>query len=375
MRGITLSFFPLILAGVLGTALSVPALDVSKVPAVDWIQIFNGKNLTDWVPKIKGTVAGQDPLNTWYVKDSLLWADYKGYGGQFNGRYGHLAYQKRKFSYYLFHVESNVWGVQTPGGAGWAKQNNGVMYHSQSMESMGLNQEFPDCFEYQLLGPDNGLNTTQPGNGTTANMCGNGNSALLNGSRQSPQCYNAKHVQIDSTHWVVTEGLVLGDSIVKHMVSGDPSRAVDTVMTYTKLQHSGTNAPVTNGYIAIQGESTPWKFKVIKVLDLEGCTDPKYASYRSYFIKSNPAACTGTVALHAEALPGDAFIWAGTGEIRIFTPLGPYRAEAYAPSGELLGRGEIVSGGEFRLGHLPSGLVLLKLAGAGKSASRVVAVP
>lgn len=315
------------------------ALDISKVPESDWIQLFNGKDIKDWTPKIVGTVAGQDPLQTFRVQDSILYVDYKNYGGQFNGRYGHLSYHKRQFSYYLFHVESNHWGdKQTPGGPGWAYENNGVMYHSQSMESMGLNQEFPDSFEYQLLGESNKLNTGAPGSGTTANVCGVGNSIFLDGKRQSPQCYNAKHVQIDSSHWVVTEGLILGDSIVKHMVAPNPTVKVDTVLTYTKLQHSN-GTPMNTGYIDIQGESTPWKFKVIKVLDLEGCMDSKYTSYRSYFIKSKPSACANTVKILSKPVP-DGFSIASTPQgLRVIPGAGAaYEYKVLDLAGKVVGK-------------------------------------
>ena len=339
------------------------------MPASDWIQLFNGKDLKDWVPKLVGTPAGQDPYDTWSVKDSILWVDYKNYGGQFNGHFGHLAYQKRKFSYYVFHVESNHWGTPIAGAPDWGYQNNGVMFHSQSMESMGINQDFPDCIEYQLLGENNHLNSDKTtGNGTTANMCGGGNTAIINGTRQSPQCFNSKHVQIDSSHWVVTEGLVLGDSVVKHMVSGNPSRPVDTVLTYTKIQHSGTGLPMTDGYLAIQAESTPWKFKTIKVLDLEGCMDPKFATYRSYFIKSNPAACSGTTRASDRPIPAGYALTVAHGMARLSLPRngGLYRLAVSDIQGNLRMTQEAEPGKEARIpiSGLEPGIYFLRVSGA-----------
>ena len=49
--------------------------------------------------------------------------------------------------------------------------------------------------------------------------------------------------------------------------------------------------PLTSGYIALQSEGQPVDFRKAELLNLEGCTDPKATNYRSYFIKSNPAAC------------------------------------------------------------------------------------
>jgi hypothetical protein len=50
--------------------------------------------------------------------------------------------------------------------------------------------------------------------------------------------------------------------------------------------------PLTEGYIALQSEGQPIDFKNIELLNLEGCMDPKATNYKSYFIKSNPDACT-----------------------------------------------------------------------------------
>ena len=49
---------------------------------------------------------------------------------------------------------------------------------------------------------------------------------------------------------------------------------------------------LTQGYIAIQAESHPYRFRKIELLDLEGCMDPKSPAYRSFFVKSRPSACT-----------------------------------------------------------------------------------
>jgi hypothetical protein len=48
---------------------------------------------------------------------------------------------------------------------------------------------------------------------------------------------------------------------------------------------------MVDGYITIQAESAPTKFKTIEILDLEGCKDPKATNYRDYFVKSNPSEC------------------------------------------------------------------------------------
>jgi len=69
-----------------------------------WIKLFNGKDLKDWVVKIKGYSAGENFANTFRVGG---WGDESGLRRlwrAFKQRYGHIFY-KKKFSAYLVVVE------------------------------------------------------------------------------------------------------------------------------------------------------------------------------------------------------------------------------------------------------------------------------
>jgi hypothetical protein len=91
--------------------------------------------------------------------------------------------------------------------------------------------------------------------------------------------------------------MVLGDSVVKHIVNGD------TVMTYNKPQMGGgaannTNPGVlipgkllTDGFISLQAETAPIDFRKVEIVNLKGCMNPKDPNYRAYFVKSDPSAC------------------------------------------------------------------------------------
>jgi hypothetical protein len=69
--------------------------------------------------------------------------------------------------------------------------------------------------------------------------------------------------------------LVLGDSIIKHIVNGD------TVLTYQKPQWGGgvvnnfnpafkkDGQTITGGYIALQSESHPIEFRKVEIINLE----------------------------------------------------------------------------------------------------------
>ena len=134
------------------TALA-PAQDAaSKADKSDWIQLFNGKNLDGWTAKIAKHKVGDNFADTFRVQDGLLKVSYDKYTA-LDDQFGHLVY-KDKFSYYLVAVEYRFVGEQVKGGPDWAYRNNGIMVHSQSAESMGLDQDFPTSIEVQLLGGD-----------------------------------------------------------------------------------------------------------------------------------------------------------------------------------------------------------------------------
>jgi hypothetical protein len=71
------------------------------------------------------------------------------------------------------------------------------------------------------------------------------------------------------------EALVLGDSIIKHIVG------TDTVLVYEKPTIGGGNVsnydpavkkdgqPIKDGYIALQSESMPTEFRKVAIFDLE----------------------------------------------------------------------------------------------------------
>ena len=157
---------------------------------------------------------------------------------------------------------------------------------------MPRDQNFPISIEVQLLG---GLSNGKPR--TTGNMCSPGTAVEFQGKFDPRHCINSTSRTYDGDQWVRAEALVLGDSVVKHIINGD------TVLTYTKPQHArGVVAGfdpaqlhegklVGTGYVALQAEGHPVDFRRVRLLDLEGCMDPRASNYKRYYVKSNPAAC------------------------------------------------------------------------------------
>jgi len=231
-----------------------------------WIPLFNGKDLTGWDVKITGYPMNENYMDIFTVKDGILKVSYDK-PDSFRGEFGHL-YSKQKYSHYKLRVEYRFTGKQCPGGPEWAIRNSGVMFHSQSAESMGLNQDFPVSVEAQFLG---GLGD---GERTTLNVCTPGTDIDFNGQMVSGHCTNSSSKTYDGDQWVTAEIIVLGDSIIHHVIGGD------TVLTYAHprigpdMKPEGFNVPngtpLKEGYIALQAESHNVEFRKVELLDLSG---------------------------------------------------------------------------------------------------------
>jgi len=235
-----------------------------------WEPLFDGRSLEGWVPKIRGSALGVDPGQTFRVDGGLLTVGYERYG-EFGARFGHLFYVE-PFSHYRLLVEYRFVGDQAPGGEAWAFKNSGVMFHAQAPETMGVDQDFPISLEAQLLG-GNGVDERP-----TANLCTPGTHVEMGGRLVEQHCIESSSKTVHDDAWVVAELLVLGDSLIRHVVDGD------TVLTYSRPVIGGgvvsgfdpsvkrDGERLTGGYIALQSESHPIQFRrvLIQRLDADG---------------------------------------------------------------------------------------------------------
>src|SRR4051794_33740803 len=78
--------------GLAVSAASPQAPPPAPIPPGDWIQLFNGRNLDGWVPKIAGFDLGVNYNDTFRVEDGLLRVSYDKYK-TFDNRFGHLFYR------------------------------------------------------------------------------------------------------------------------------------------------------------------------------------------------------------------------------------------------------------------------------------------
>ncbi len=234
----------------------------------EWIQLFNGKDLAGWTPKIKGYEFGENYGDTFRVEDGILKVRFDKYEGPYRGRFGHLFY-KEPFSHYRLRIEYRFVGDQVPGGPDWALRNSGVMIHGQAPETIRKDQDFPVCIEVQFLG----------GNGTdprsTGNLCTPGTNVVYQGKLHTDHCTNSTSDTFHGDQWVTAEVEVHGGKLIQHKINGK------TVLEYSEPQlderdpdakamlDGGAAKMITGGTISLQAESHPVEFRKVELLKLD----------------------------------------------------------------------------------------------------------
>lgn len=231
-----------------------------------WIQLFNGKDLTGWTPKIKGYELGENFGDTFRVEDGVLKVSYDQYQS-FDNKFGHLFY-KEPFSHYLLRVEYRFTGEQCPGGPGWAIRNSGAMLHGESPETMEKDQDFPTSIEVQFLG----------GNGrqerSTANLCTPGTNVVMNGKLITQHCTSSKSKTYHGDDWVTVEIEVRGNKTIKHIIDGQSVLEYDQPQLDERDAHAkelAANAggiQLSGGTISLQSESHPIEFRKVELKKL-----------------------------------------------------------------------------------------------------------
>jgi hypothetical protein len=246
----------------------------------EWIQLFNGTDLTGWSPKIRGHEFGVNYADTFRVVDGLLTVSYDKYvpndflsmdkpgKADFN-KFGHLFY-KDTFSHYMLRVEYRFTGNQVQNGPGWAIRNNGLMLHGQDPAKMALDQKFPVSIEVQLLGG------TGNGERSTLNLCTPGTNVVMNGELFKKHCTSSNSKTYNGDQWVTVEVEVRGSKVIRHKIDGE------TVLEYMQPQYDPkSKAPsaqpfivdgkllIEEGTISLQSESHPTQFRKIELKKLD----------------------------------------------------------------------------------------------------------
>jgi hypothetical protein len=233
-----------------------------------WNQLFNGRDLSGWTPKISHYKLGENYADTFRVEDGILRITYDKYQGDFGDRFGHLFYDE-SFSNYILRFEYRFVGQQHPGGPDWAYMNSGLMLHGQTPESMTRDQSFPVSLEVQLIG------SGKHGDRTTGNLCTIGTAVTFKKTPKLTDCYASTSSPIYGDTWVTAEAEVHGGRLIRHKINGQ------NVLEYTdarldpndgdakRLIDAGANIQLSSGTVSIQSESHPVEFRKIELMKLD----------------------------------------------------------------------------------------------------------
>ena len=234
-----------------------------------WVPLFNGKDINDWIVKIHHHEPGENFGNTFRVEGDMIRVRYDQYG-DFNEQFGHL-YYKTPFSYFHLKLRYRFVGQWVKTAPTYTLRNSGVMFHSQDPHTMPKEQDWPISVEMQFLG---GLGDGKPR--PTGNMCSPGTEVMQQGKIVPSHCINSSSRTYDGEQWVNAELIVLGDSLITHIINGD------TVLRYSKPQIGGgvvnrydpkikiDGKLLSSGFIALQSEGQEIDFRDIRIMDLSG---------------------------------------------------------------------------------------------------------
>ena len=252
-----------------GLLLALSCSSSKKTAGVgEWISLFNGKDISDWIVKIHHHEVGDNYGNTFRVKDGVIQVRYDQYD-KFNDRFGHL-YYKQPFSHYHLSMEYRFVGQWRSDAPVYTLKNSGVMFHSQDPRTMPKEQDWPISVEMQFLA---GLGDGKPR--PTGNMCSPGTDVIFQGKIDPRHCIESSSKTYEGEQWVKAELIVLGDSLITHIINGD------TVLQYSKPQIGGGvvnrfDPAIKNdgtllraGYIALQSEGQEIDFRNIKLRQLK----------------------------------------------------------------------------------------------------------
>lgn len=254
-------------AAIVLAAHAQPGTGQKRAGEGEWIQLFNGKNLDNWTPKITGHELNENFGDTFRVENGVLKVSYDKYQ-DFGGQFGHLFYRE-PYSDYRLRIEYRFVAEQVPGGPDWAFRNSGVMLHCQPPETMAKDQKFPVSIEVQFLGG------RETGERPTANLCTPGTHVVMAGQLLKRHCTDSKSKTYRGDQWVTVEIEVHGSGTIRHIVEGK------TVLEYSqpqldeddpdakKLIEQGSKKEVSGGFIALQSESHPIEFRKVELMRLK----------------------------------------------------------------------------------------------------------
>jgi hypothetical protein len=255
-------------------ASSKPLAEKSEPAHGEWIQLFNGKDINDWIVKLNHHEVGDNYRDTFRVEDGLLKVRYDQYE-DFGDRFGHLNY-KQPFSDYHLAVEYRFVGNLHRGAPGYAVLNSGVMLHSQDPKTILRDQNWPISIELQFLAglPDGRARGT-------GNVCTPGTHVFYKGKLTEAHIIQSSAKTYKPGEWVRAEAIVRGNRSIVHLINGQK------VLEYSCPQVGGgvvagydpdmfqVGKALTQGFIALQSEGQPIDFRKVELKVLKSDQDNK----------------------------------------------------------------------------------------------------
>lgn len=239
-----------------------------------WVSIFDGKTLNGWVPKIAGHAPGDNFANTFIVHDKAIRVSYDNYE-KFNGQFGHLFYQV-PFRSYRLRLQYRFLDPAMADAPPWARSNSGIMFHSQSPETMSLDQPFPISVEFQFVGK------IGDGPRPTGSACTPGTRISVNGEAVDSHCLNSTGPTIANGEWQKAELEIHANGDVTHKINDivvlkygqvelDPDDKIASdfrEVIAILIARQGGDRSLREGYIALQSEGHPVEFRDIQLQEI-----------------------------------------------------------------------------------------------------------
>jgi hypothetical protein len=157
-------------------------------------------------------------------------------------------------------------GDTVAGAPSWGYRDGGIQYHCQSPSSLDLNQPFPVCLEYNLLG-GNGKEERPSGE-----ICANGIYVEIDGKRNTSYCTPpAIKKTMNGDQWVIAE-IDVHDGEITHFINGEEvihfeNPRYDSANPLGKKFIIGSDDAVKEGYISLQSNSNPMDFRKIEIME------------------------------------------------------------------------------------------------------------
>ncbi|WP_017446905.1 3-keto-disaccharide hydrolase [Gayadomonas joobiniege] len=230
--------------------------------------LYNGKDLSGWTVKIYGHQSEDNFANTFVADGESIKVNYAQYP-LFNNRFGHL-YTNESYQNFHLKFDYRFYGEFLTDAPSYAKLNSGVMFVSQSPESMKIQQNWPVSVEMQLLADD----PKNPGR-TTGNMCSPGTDIEYQGKLFKPHCLKSEYPALPSGQWVSAE-LIVNNGQVIQKINGqtvlryaNPSVNINKTIKGYDVSLFKKGQKLHNGRIALQSEGHPIEFKNIRIKTLD----------------------------------------------------------------------------------------------------------